>query len=264
MTERTDPTDFWRQQCRRAYHCRRLPQVPRLDGDTIDPIWELLPWTEDFVDITGRESLTPRFRTRARVGWDEHCLYVLGELEEPHVWATITEDNEVMFMDNNFEVFIDPDRDGLGYYECEINANAAIWELNLPKPYADGGVANLGCNIDGLIRRVRINGTLNDPRDTDRGWTVELAIPWAGLAPYHVDGLCPPVPGDRWRLNFSRVEWQHEIVDGQYVRIPPHGTPLAESLNPEEQQHPEDNWVWSPQGVVNMHKPERWGELIFE
>ena len=23
----------------------------------------------------------------------------------------------------------------------------------------------------------------------------------------------------------------------------------------------EDNWVWSPQGVVNMHAPERWGML---
>ena len=25
----------------------------------------------------------------------------------------------------------------------------------------------------------------------------------------------------------------------------------------------EDNWVWSPQGVVNMHCPERWGWLTF-
>ncbi|UOQ68597.1 hypothetical protein [Hymenobacter volaticus] len=26
---------------------------------------------------------------------------------------------------------------------------------------------------------------------------------------------------------------------------------------------PEHNWVWSPQGVVNMHYPERWGYLQF-
>ena len=47
-------------------------------------------------------------------------------------------------------------------------------------------------------------------------------------------------------------------------RIPPHGTPLAQSLNPEEQDHPEDNWVWSPQGQVNMHLPWRWGAVEFE
>ena len=26
---------------------------------------------------------------------------------------------------------------------------------------------------------------------------------------------------------------------------------------------PEHNWVWSPQGVINMHYPERWGYLQF-
>ena len=73
----------------------------------------------------------------------------------------------------------------------------------------------------------------------------------------------PPQAGDLWRVNFSRVQWKHEVVDGNYVRIPPHGTPLAESLNPEEQEHPEDNWVWSPQGAVNMHLPTMWGEVLF-
>ena len=44
---------------------------------------------------------------------------------------------------------------------------------------------------------------------------------------------------------------------------PPEGA-RHESLNPEEQEHPEDNWVWSPQGVINMHLPDRWGEVVFE
>ncbi len=66
-----------------------------------------------------------------------------------------------------------------------------------------------------------------------------------------------------WKVNFSRVQWKHEVIDGKYVRNPPHGTPRAEGLNPEEQEHPEDNWVWSPQGVVNMHLPLRWGEVVF-
>jgi hypothetical protein len=26
---------------------------------------------------------------------------------------------------------------------------------------------------------------------------------------------------------------------------------------------PEDNWVWSPTGVVDMHRPEMWGLLQF-
>lgn len=255
--------DLWRDSLRRSYTCRRVerPIVP--GGERPDRAWLELPESERFGDITGRADLAPRYATTFRAGWDNDYLYIRGELEEPHVWGTIEQDNEVMFMDNNFEVFIDPDCDGENYYELEINALGSIWELNLPRPYGEGGSPRLGCNIEGLRRHVRIDGTLNDPRDLDRGWRVELAIPFAGLAPYCGATACPPRPGDCWRINFSRVEWRHRVVDGRYVRIPPHGTPLAESLNPEEQEHPEDNWVWSPQGVVNMHLPLRWGYFVF-
>ena len=236
----------------------------RIDGSLSDPAWRDLPWTDDFVDITGKESLHPRFRTRVKMGWDERFLYVGAELEEPHVWGTIREKNAVMFEDNDFEVFFDPDGDGLNYYELEINALGSIWELSLPKPYGEGGKPVLGCNIPGLVSAVFVRGTINDPTTTDEGWSVEIAFPWEGLAQYNPGRPTPPHPGDAWRVNFSRVQWKHEVVDGGYVRIPPHGTPLTESLNPDEQDHPEDNWVWSPQGEVNMHLPLRWGEVVFE
>jgi len=256
--------DLWNEDMRRHYACQRVARPLDLIGATADALWTQLPWSAAFADITGREDLRPGFQTRVRMGWDDRYLYVNAELEEPHVWGTITEKNAIMFEDNDFEIFIDPDRDGLNYYEFEINALGSIWELSLPKPYGNGGQPRLGCNIEGLISRIRVEGTLNDASDTDTGWLVEVAIPWTGLAQYQTSGACPPRPGDRWRLNFSRVQWQHELVDGRYVRIPPHGTPLAGSLNPEDQEHPEDNWVWSPQGAVNMHLPERWGEVVFQ
>lgn len=256
-------TDQWRTSMRRQYLCRRVERPLDLKRTEMDPGWPQLPWSETFLDITGRADLQPRFATRVRMGWDERYFYINAELEEPHVWGTIKEMNAVMFEDNDFEIFVDPDCDGLNYYEFEINALGSIWELSLPKPYGEGGKPRLGCNIDGLVSRVRVDGTLNDAGDTDRGWTVEVAIPWDGLRDYHRSGNCPPRPGDRWRVNFSRVQWQHRIEDGHYVRIPPHGTPIAESLDPEEQEHPEDNWVWSPQGAVNMHLPDRWGEVVF-
>jgi len=247
----------------RRYLCRRVNRPIAIDGSLSDPGWSDLAWTENFVDITGAPELRPRFRTRLKMTWDDDFLYVGAELEEPHVWGTITEKNAVMFEDNDFEVFIDPDGDGLDYYEFEINALGSIWELSLPRPYGEGGVPILGCNLPGLQSAVQVRGTLNDPGDEDEGWSMEVAFPWAGLAQFNREGATPPQVGDIWKVNFSRVQWRHEVVEGRYVRIPPHGTPLAESLNPEEQEHPEDNWVWSPQGAVNMHLPERWGEVVF-
>ena len=94
---------------------------------------------------------------------------------------------------------------------------------------------------------VHVSGTLNNVKDTDLSWSVELAIPWKALAEF-AHRPTPPRAGDQWRVNFSRVEWQHEIVDGQYRKVP---------------KTPEDNWVWSPQGLVDMHHPERWGYVQF-
>lgn len=255
--------DRWTPDARRSYRCRRVRKPVSVGERPDEGALSAIPWSDDFVDITGSSGKRPRFRTRMKMAWNDEFLYVAAELEEPHVWGTITERNAVMFEDNDFEIFVDPDRDGLNYYEFEINALGTIWELSLPKPYADGGVPRLGSNVEGLESRVHVDGTLNDPSREDRGWSVVVAIPWRGLRRYHSDGRSPPAPGDRWRMNFSRVQWRHEIVDGRYVRVPPHGTPIAESLNPEEQEHPEDNWVWSPQGAINMHLPDRWGDVEF-
>ena len=247
----------------RRYECRGVSAPIHIDGSLRDTAWSDLPWSEDFVDITGDEALRPTFRTRVKMGWDDNFFYVGAEMEEPHVWGTISEKNSVIFEDNDFEVFIDPDGDGLNYHEFEINTLGTIWELSLPKPYGEGGEPVLGCNLNGLQSAVHVRGTLNDPSDVDEAWSVEIAFPWSELARYNPGRNTPPKPGDIWRINFSRVQWPHEIVDGRYRRIPPHGIPLAESLNPEEQEHPENNWVWSPQGAVNMHLPDRWGEVVF-
>ena len=115
----------------RRYQCRRVEGPIKIDGSLEDPAWQELPWTDDFVDITGKEALRPYFQTRVKMAWDDDYFYVGAQLEEPHVWGTITKKNEVIFEDNDFEVFIDPDGDGLNYYEFEINALGTIWELSL-------------------------------------------------------------------------------------------------------------------------------------
>ena len=59
----------------------------------------------------------------------------------------MTERDSVIFRDNDFEVFIDPDGDTHAYYELEINALGTVWDLLLLKPYRDGGPAINGWDI---------------------------------------------------------------------------------------------------------------------
>ncbi|MFN0106255.1 MAG: carbohydrate-binding family 9-like protein [Bryobacteraceae bacterium] len=228
------------------YVCPRAPKPIRIDG-RIDSQWKNAPWTTRFVDIEGDAKPQPRFRTRAKMLWDDEYFYVAAEMEEPHVWGTLTQHDAVIFHDNDFEVFVDPNGDSHEYFEFEMNALNTGWDLFLPKPYKDGGSADNGWEIPGLRTTVKVNGTLNNPSDVDKGWTLEIAIPWNAFG----QAACMPLPpksGDTWRVNFSRVEWRHELRQGKYARIP--GTK-------------EDNWVWSPQGKVNMHLPEHWGYVRF-
>lgn len=231
----------------RGYVCAFTATPAIIDGKLDDAVWRTAAWTDEFVDIEGDAKPRPNFRTRAKMAWDDEFFYIAAELQEPHVWGTLTEHDAVIFQDNDFEVFIDPDGDHHEYAELELNVLNTTWDLFLPKPYKDGGQADNGFEMRGLKTAVHCNGTINDPTDQDSSWSVELAIPWTSLAGVASGGTAPQA-GDQWRVNFSRVQWQHAIVDGEYRKVP--GTR-------------EDNWVWSPQGIIDMHRPERWGFVQF-
>lgn len=231
----------------RHYICPRASGPVVIDGDITKPVWEVAPWTDDFVDIQGDLKPRPPLRTRVKMMWDNRCLYVAAAMEEPHVWGTLTERDSVIFHDNDFEVFLNPSCDTKNYYELEVNALNTVWDLLLRKPYREGGKAENSFDIAGLATAVKVHGTLNDPSDKDRGWDVEIAMPWAAFN-VHTEKPGPPADRQIWKVNFSRVEWDVEIVDGQYRKIP---------------NRPEHNWVWSPMGLIDMHLPDRWGTVEF-
>ncbi len=243
--------DAWRDKMApivpQGYLCRHTATPILVDGNLDDAAWADAPWTTDFVDIQGAAKPKPRFRTRAKMLWDDNYLYIAAELEEPHVWATLTQHDSVIFQDPDFEVFINPTGDTHSYYEFEMNALNTGWDLLLEKPYMDQGKPNDAWDIPGLKTAVHVNGTINNPADTDQGWSIEIAFPWKVLSE-HARHSGPPAEGEQWRIDFSRVEWQITTDGGVYKKAP---------------RTPKDNWIWSPPGVIDMHRPEMWGLLQF-
>ena len=237
----------------RNYICYKASESISIDGDIYTQSWVHAEWSEYFIDIEGLNKPEPYLKTRVKMLWDDNYFYIAAEMEEPHIWATLTTRESIIFYDNDFEVFIDPDGDNHNYYEFEINAFGTEWDLMLNKPYKDGGYAINAWNINGIKSAVKIYGSINQPEDIDEKWTVELALPWSVFFEF-APKQKHPGNGDQWRLNFSRVEWQTEIIDGQYIK----------KSDPESGKNlHEMNWVWSPQGVINMHNPETWGFVQF-
>src|SRR4030042_5089319 len=236
-----------------SYVCPRPPQAVAATGKGDEPAWRKAAWTGFFVDIEGSLKPKPRFETRAKMLWDDEYFYIGAELEEPDIWATLIQRDSIIFYDNAFEVFIDPSGSTPLYYELEMNSCGTEWDLLLVKPYRDGGPAVHAWDIQGMKAKVFGDGTVNQPGDKDKSWSVEIAMPWKILKECAPEKK-PPLPGDQWRVNFSRVEYRVEVKDGKYAKVadPARGKPL-----------PEDNWGWAPTGLIPIHYPEMWGYVQF-
>jgi hypothetical protein len=262
------------------YTCHRATGPIAIDGRLDEPDWRRAPQSRRFVDvITGRPAL---FDTRAAALWDDENLYVGFWLEEPSVEAALTERDAIVFSENDVEVFIDGGEGGDCYYEFEINALGTIYEVFFvwrdaftrggrfdrpafdlydPRTFSFGGNydrsgpsfwrgthprgvrwAFTGWDFPGLRSAVQIDGTLNDRSTVDRGWRVELAFPWAGMADLANGRTLPPQDGDEWRIFFGRFE-----------RLPVAGT-LPE---------PQPAWCWGAHGTLDTHMPEQFTHVTF-
>ena len=235
----------------KTYNVFKTSEKILIDGKDNEDSWKKSIFSEDFIDIEG--IIKPKQKTNVKMMWDEKFLYIFAKLEENHIWGNITERDKVIYYNNDFEVFINPNNHVFSYGEIEINALGTEWDLFLNKPYRLKGKADSKWNIKGLKSAVFINGTINNPYDIDNYWTVEMAIPIKEISQLKdpFDYSYPKL-NDIWRINFSRVNWDYELNDGEYSRKRENGKYL-----------PEYNWVWSSQGLINMHVPENWGFLIF-
>lgn len=236
-----------------VYNCKRATKPFVLDGRIDKDFWSDAQFTEDFIDIEGETMAKPRFRTRAKMLWDDKNLYIAAELIGDEIWGHVSKRDDVIFADNDFEIFIDPDSDTHEYYEFEMNAKNTVWDLLLTKPYRDGGTAMNAWDIQGLQTAVYIEGELNNPSADNKRWSVEVVMPFDVLKQGSKDHNIPEM-GDFYRMNFSRVQWKTKVVDGAFKKITDsaNGKPL-----------PEDNWVWAPTGVINIHYPELWAFVFF-
>jgi len=260
----------WPEDRIARYTARRATSPIVVDGKLDEAAWQAAERSPRFADLVGGH---PGIHdTRAAVLWDDTNLYVGYWLEEPFVDATLTERDAPIYTNNDVELFI-AGRDA--YYEFEINALGTIYEVlfvwerdfeasgfakrpefdrTAPKVRPFNGVGfkqhprgpRIGYwnwDLPGLQTAVHVDGTLNDDKDRDRGWTVELAIPWRSLEPLAMaDGRAlPPKDGDEWRLDFSRFN--------QYKEARPAQDP--------------GGWAWSPHGVWDSHVPELFPRIRF-
>ncbi len=254
--------------------------IQTIDANIHKVEWSTIPWSHNFDDIRGSIDAPPQDRpnakcnTKFKMMWDDNYLYILAIIHSDfEIHAAYKQRNSPIYQqDSDFEVFIDPLGSCHNYKELEINALNTVWNLMLDKPYWDGGVEHSGrvahkgeenyFDVEEQKTAVQVvKGVLNNDDDHDAAegtqdnvWVVEMALnhrdTWSHImvdkrtnderATTHI-----PKVGDRWRINFSRVEKKGNI-----------------------------NWTWQQQrvwdaklhkhvGKVDMHLPDAWGYVQF-
>ncbi len=190
------------------YGAVELSTPPAIDGDLSDAAWRKVPWTRDFFDSMSFEL--PRQRTRAKLAWDRQNLYLAFEVEDDDIQTPYVRDDEPLYNSEVAEIFLDADDNRRTYDEIEISPANKLFDASFV-------ARRVGMDLSwssGTQHAVKVDGTLNDPRDVDQGWTAELAIPFARLtAVPHV----PPRVGDRWRFDLFRLDHERTGVYGMAV-----------------------------------------------
>ncbi|MCK5801351.1 MAG: carbohydrate-binding family 9-like protein [Lentisphaeria bacterium] len=191
-----------------VYPCAFTTRAPVIDGRR-DAVWETaVPVPAFVVPATGEP---PVHSTTARLLWDDSCLYVLYEAVDPDVWAFWTKRDDSTCQDDCLELFIKPcDVEQTQYCNFEINARGTIYDAHVYRPGTPMSNRWRGWNCAGIRCAVQVDGTVNNWHSDDRGWTLEVAIPFASL-PWLREA---PQPGARWRFHVSRCEYSMQLEKG--------------------------------------------------
>lgn len=232
--------------------CRRVSDgAIVIDGKLDEPAWKQAAVATDFRIC--RSGQPVKFQTRVRLAWDSKFLYLAFECDDNDVAAAIKEHDGELWREDAVEVFLNPTGDEMSYIEIEANPLGTLYDASIAdyRPEVDWSNGKFDNHIDiaktirifklhGSRVAVRVNGTLNDPSDQDKGWICEMALSWEDIRRGTNAPALPPADGDRCRIGLYRIN------------IP----------TPASSEKTQEYAAWNPTGTW-FHCPWSFGHLIF-
>ena len=207
------------------YNIHRTKEKIAVDGKLSEKAWKkstpvilMFPWEFQ----TGAKQ-----HTSVKLLHDQNYLYVGYECADSDITATHENRDDPVYQDDCVEIFISTNPKADHYFGFEMNARGVLYDYFFAYPEKH----NLTPNLEGILLKTEINGTLQQSSDQDQGWTLEVAIPFQSLNAF-------PKKGDQWNIQLNR--WD--------------GTEPNRRLS-----------MWSNSGMkkANPHNPERFGKIVF-
>lgn len=208
-----------------------------IDGKLDEAAWETAAKTGGFVNVgNGKADPSQPVQGKARLLWDDKKLYVGFEVTDKDIvggFAKNAKDPQLWTKDT-VEIMVDPEGDNKNYYEIQVGPQNLVFDsqfddYNLPKGGPEGPFGHQDWSAK-LTSAVVVDGTLDKAGDEDKGYVVEIAIPWAS---FDKASHTPPQMGESWRMNFYAMQNNGGVA-------------------------------WSPiLGKGNFHKASQFGRVLF-
>lgn len=201
-------------------------------GDGAAKAWKNAVWQP----LAARGVKGPAHDSKFKLLYSKTGIYVLFQGSDSKLTATM-KDGEHLWIEDVFEVFLQPNVKEPSYFEYEISPLGS--ELSLMVTHRDGKLLRWRPWVfeEGSARATRratsAAGGEKKSNAAISGWTAEVFIPYSLLEP--LMNLTPKA-GDRWGANFYRMD--HD--DGHAM-----------------------GWSWAPVGK-SFHEFQRFGTLVFE
>jgi len=178
------------------FEVHRAPSPVTIDGKVDPQEWAaagpaitlIFPWDVQ----TGAKQ-----KTSCRLLWDDQNLYVAYECEDTDITAQVRGRDEFVYRDDTVELFLNVRPSQTAAYYCiETNVLGTVMDYVC----IDAQYLLRRYNMEDLKIGIQVDGTLNVRSDKDRGWSLEMAVPWKNFS----DMAKPPRAGTVYAANLNR------------------------------------------------------------
>lgn len=183
-----------------------------IDGKMDEPDWQKAE-VRTFDNFYRRDKAPERQNTKFRMLWDDANLYLFYECEDTSLTARETNFDGAPYLDDCAEFFCSPVPDTIHmHFGVEINIVEAKYDYIVLWEYYNGRTIFIRQYNPTYQVKATTDGTINNDRDKDKKWQMELAVPFSAFAEFN--RLAPPKTGTRWA--FQAVRQDRNFVNDRF------------------------------------------------